>query len=122
MPTVTPCQSPADFASTVALTLGYPAWLDLDLSFRDLETGFAGFHAMHGLAAGVCEMKRLDVYAGFQGMGRGLYAEMKLGIKSCKPTNSGEIHTHGSTITHRMSRRGLSCRVPWQCPQCNLRR
>lgn len=94
MLTITPCQSPADFAAAVALTRDYLAWLDLDLSFQDLETEFARFPAMYGppaglfllarsgeklaggvglrsLAAGVCEMKRLYVYDGFQGLGVG---------------------------------------------------
>jgi GNAT superfamily N-acetyltransferase len=88
------CATESDFSCAMQLTRDYIAWLDLDLSFQDIDREFSCFPAMYGppdglfllaredgrlaggvglrpLAPGICEMKRLFVYDRFKGRGVG---------------------------------------------------
>ncbi len=58
MLTITPCQSPEDFAAAIVLTRDYLAWLDLDLSFQDLDKEFAQFSVMYGSPEGLFLLAR----------------------------------------------------------------
>jgi GNAT superfamily N-acetyltransferase len=88
------CAGDADYDSARQITRDYIAWLNLDLSFQNLEREFADFAQVYGppggaywlafvggalaggaglrsLEPGVCEMKRLYVYECFQRQGIG---------------------------------------------------
>ena len=91
---ITSCTTQTDFSLALQLTRDYLRWLDMDLSFQDIDEELANFAGMYGapnglyllareagkLAGGVgmrkltpqiCEMKRLFVYDGYQGRGVG---------------------------------------------------
>ena len=88
------CKTKPDFALAEQLTRDYVSRLDMDLSFQDIDLEMKTFSTMYSaprghfllahsngqlaggvgyrsLGAGVCEMKRLFVYEGFQGRGVG---------------------------------------------------
>jgi GNAT superfamily N-acetyltransferase len=98
---ITPCSTDSDFSQAIQITNDYMSWLDMDLSFQDIDQELAAFPSMYGppngcfllahhegrLAGGVglrmlepdiCEMKRLFVYDRFHhmGVGRGLCAAL----------------------------------------------
>lgn len=91
------CSTDSDFFVAVQITKDYIRWLDMDLSFQDIDKELSNFLSMYGppnglfllawhwgeLAGGVglrmfgpkvCEMKRLFVYDQFKskGVGRSL--------------------------------------------------
>ena len=91
------CSIDSDFSSAMQMTKDYIRWLNMDLSFQDIDKELANFPSMYGppnglfllawhrgeLAGGVglrmlepnvCEMKRLFVYDPFKrkGVGRSL--------------------------------------------------
>ncbi|MDM8553666.1 GNAT family N-acetyltransferase [Desulfococcaceae bacterium HSG7] len=94
---IKPCITDSDFAFAVQMTKDYIRWLDMDLSFQDIDKELSNFHSMYGppnglfllawhrgeigggvglrtLETEVCEMKRLFVYDRFKrkGIGRNL--------------------------------------------------
>ena len=94
---ITHCSTDSDFSSAMQITKDYIRWLNMDLSFQDIDEELANFPSMYGLPnglfllawhegglgggvglrpieAGVCEMKRLFVYDAFKrkGVGRTL--------------------------------------------------
>jgi GNAT superfamily N-acetyltransferase len=91
------CSTDSDFSSAIQITKDYIHWLNMDLSFQDIDKELSNFPSMYGppnglfllawhrgnLAGGVglrmleykvCEMKRLFVYDQFKsrGVGRSL--------------------------------------------------
>jgi len=91
------CSKDSDFSSAILITKDYIRWLNMDLSFQDIDNELSNFPSMYGppnglfllawhrdeLAGGVglrmiehkvCEMKRLFVYDQFKskGVGRSL--------------------------------------------------
>jgi GNAT superfamily N-acetyltransferase len=91
------CSTESDFSSAMQITKDYIRWLDMDLSFQDIDNELSNFPEMYGppnglfllawhkgkLAGGVglkkleynvCEMKRLFVYDQLKnrGVGRSL--------------------------------------------------
>ncbi|MBN2460668.1 MAG: GNAT family N-acetyltransferase [Candidatus Cloacimonetes bacterium] len=92
--TIKTCISSADFDKALNLTRDYFSWLDMNLSFQDIEDEFRNFSTMYGKAEGcfllaslqeeliggvafrkltrqICEMKRLFVFEKYQGKGIG---------------------------------------------------
>jgi putative acetyltransferase len=88
------CSTDSDFASAMQMTKDYIRWLNMDLSFQDIDKELSNFPSMYGppnglfllawqrgelrggvglrmLEAGVCEMKRLFVYDQFKRKGVG---------------------------------------------------
>jgi GNAT superfamily N-acetyltransferase len=97
MVTIKRCLTDVDFSHAMQLTNDYIAWLNIDLSFQDIDKELSNFSSMYGppsglfllawdggeLAGGtglrrltpeICEMKRLFVYDPFKrkGVGRKL--------------------------------------------------
>lgn len=91
---IKPCSTDADFSYAVKITKDYIRWLEMDLSFQDIDTELSTFSAMYGppnglfllarhgadlcggaglrrLEVDICEMKRLFVYDRFKGQGIG---------------------------------------------------
>ena len=91
------CSIDSDFSSAMQMTKDYIRWLNIDLSFQDIDKELANFPSMYGppnglfllawhrgelgggvglrmLEPNVCEMKRLFVYYPFKrkGVGRSL--------------------------------------------------
>jgi carbonic anhydrase len=114
------CLTDADFSHAIQLTNDYLAWLDIDLSFQDIERELSDFPSMYGppsglfllawdgdeLAGGIglrrltleiCEMKRLFVYDPFQrkGVGRKLCSAL---IREAK--NMGYRKMRLDTLAH----------------------
>ena len=115
------CTTDSDFALAKQITKDYIDWLDMDLSFQNIEMEFTNFSSMYGppkgvfilawhggdLAGGVglrqfeaqiCEMKRLFVYDPFkrQGIGRRLCTALiqkavKLGYTSMRLDTLGRM-------------------------------
>ena len=98
---ITHCSTDSDFSSAMQITKDYIRWLNMDLSFQDIDKELANFPSMYGppnglfllawyecelgggvglrpIEAGVCEMKRLFVYDPFKrkGVGRRLCATL----------------------------------------------
>ena len=94
---IKPCEKDADFLVARQLVNDYIRWLNIDLSFQDIDKELSGLSSMYGppnglfllawqggeladgvglrmLEPAVCEMKRLPVYDQFkdQGIGRRL--------------------------------------------------
>jgi GNAT superfamily N-acetyltransferase len=88
------CSTDSDFSSAMKITKDYIRWLNMDLSFQDIDKELANFPSMYGppnglfllawhkdelgggvglrpIEAGVCEMKRLFVYDSFKRKGVG---------------------------------------------------
>ncbi|MDK9708903.1 MAG: GNAT family N-acetyltransferase [Desulforhopalus sp.] len=88
------CVTEMDFSIAIQITRDYISWLNMDLSFQDIDKEFSGFPAMYGppqgifllarhdgvpaggvglrvFAAPICEMKRLFVYDQFKHLGLG---------------------------------------------------
>jgi len=88
------CSTALDFSFAMQMTKDYIRWLNIDLSFQDIDKELPNFSSMYGppdglfllawhngelaggvglrkLEAKVCEMKRLFVYERFRGMGVG---------------------------------------------------
>lgn len=91
------CSTDSDFSCAMQITKDYISWLNIDLSFQDIDHEFSNFPLMYGPPNGlfllawhkdvpaggiglrliednICEMKRLFVYDQFknQGIGRSL--------------------------------------------------
>lgn len=94
MTVIKPCLTESDFSSAIQLTRDYLHWLNMDLTFQDIDKEMSNFSAMYGpptglfllawhdgkLAGGAglrklegktCEMKRLFVYDQFKHIGIG---------------------------------------------------
>ena len=79
------CSTDSDFSSAMQMTKDYIRWLNMDLSFQDIDKELLNFPSMYGppnglfllawhrdeLGGGVCEMKRLFVYDPFKRKGVG---------------------------------------------------
>jgi putative acetyltransferase len=88
------CRNPQDFDLAKKITLDYMVWLNMDLSFQDIDKEFKIFEKMYGypngcflyaklndevaggvafrkFEKGICEMKRLFVYNVYRGRGVG---------------------------------------------------
>jgi GNAT superfamily N-acetyltransferase len=95
------CSTDSDFSFAIQITKDYIRWLNMDLSFQDIDNELSNFSSMYGhpnglfllawyrdelgggvglrmLEAKVCEMKRLFVYDQFKskGVGRNLCAAL----------------------------------------------
>jgi putative acetyltransferase len=95
------CSTDSDFSLALKITKEYIRWLNMDLSFQDIDKEFSNFDSMYGppsglfllawhrgelgggvglriLEANICEMKRLFVYEKFhgKGLGRSLCTEL----------------------------------------------
>lgn len=91
---IKPCKTDSDFACVKQVVKDYILWLDMDLSFQDIDKELADLASMYGppnglfllawcenviaggvglriLEPSVCEMKRLYVYDNFKNMGVG---------------------------------------------------
>jgi putative acetyltransferase len=91
---ITVCKSITDFQIAKGITNNYIDWLGIDLGFQHVDDELQGFEIMYNepvgcfliakrngstvggvgcrnLERGICEMKRLYVYEGFQGLGVG---------------------------------------------------
>jgi len=98
---ITKCTTNSDFSTAIQITKDYIAWLNIDLSFQNIEKELSNFTAMYNAPNGlfllawyngkisggiglrfldtiVCEMKRLYVYDKFKkkGIGRILCTEL----------------------------------------------
>jgi GNAT superfamily N-acetyltransferase len=115
------CRTDADFGSAVQITKDYIDWLDLDLSFQDIDHELSQFASMYGLPQGlfllawqegqlaggvglrrldgnICEMKRLFVYEAFRNRGIAsrlcevlIQEALKLGYKSMRLDTLGHM-------------------------------
>ncbi len=88
------CLTALDFSFAMQMTKDYIRWLNIDLSFQDIDKELSNFSSVYGppdglfllawhngelaggvgvrkLEAKVCELKRLFVYERFRGMGVG---------------------------------------------------
>ena len=88
------CSTDSDFSSAMQMTKDYIRWLNIDLSFQDIDRELTNFPSMYGppnglfllawhrgelgggvglrmLETGICEMKRLFVYDPFKRKGVG---------------------------------------------------
>jgi len=116
------CATDTDFAFAMQITKDYIRWLNIDLSFQDIDTELSNFASMYGppnglfllawkadaLAGGVglrmltpeiCEMKRLFVYDAFKrkGVGRSLCTALiqeatDLGYQKMRLDTLGRMH------------------------------
>jgi len=91
---IKPCENNSDFTCVKQVVKDYILWLDMDLSFQDIDKELADLASMYGppnglfllawcektiaggvglrkLEPSVCEMKRLYVYDHFKNMGVG---------------------------------------------------
>lgn len=50
---IRPYTTAEDFSAAIALTRDYIRWLDIDLSFQDIESELANFSAVYGLPQGL---------------------------------------------------------------------
>ena len=98
---ITKCSTKTDFSSAMRITKDYIAWLNIDLSFQDIEKELSNFASVYSAPNGlfllvwyngqmiggvglrkletkVCELKRLFVYDKFKrkGIGRLLCAKL----------------------------------------------
>lgn len=100
--TILLCQTDSEYENAKKVTVDYIAWLNMDLSFQNIERELHIFRLMYGEPSGcyllarddfgtiaggvglrklsdtICEMKRLYVYPQFtgQGIGRALCTEL----------------------------------------------
>jgi putative acetyltransferase len=88
------CITDRDFSFAIQITRDYISWLNMDLSFQDIDKEFSNFPSMYGppqglflvawsegvpaggvglrvFSASICEMKRLFVYDRFKHLGVG---------------------------------------------------
>ncbi len=91
---IIPCSTGSDYAVARKISKDYVKWLNMDLSFQDIENEFSDFRSIYGpprgtyllafqdkqaaggvglreFEADICEMKRLYVYDDFKGKGIG---------------------------------------------------
>ena len=91
---IIPCSTDSDYALARKISKDYVNWLNMDLSFQDIENEFSDFRSLYGpprgtyllalldeqaaggvglreFEADICEMKRLYVYDEFKGQGIG---------------------------------------------------